>query len=80
MRIHQLLMGRDVATNLDDPMHSMAASMANFAYVVETQPGQAILVDAAWDVEGVMQLCAERGLEIQCAVFTHRHLDHTGAR
>lgn len=79
MRIHQLLMGKDVAVDPTNPVHSMAAQMSNFCYVIEIAPGTCILVDCAWDVEGVLKYCQDQGLsKVDCAVFTHRHLDHTG--
>jgi len=80
MIVHQLLMGRDVAKDRNNPVHSMAASMANFAYLVEYEPKKAFAVDPAWDVEGVLEAANTKGLHITCAVFTHRHLDHTGGR
>jgi len=80
MQVHQLLMGRDVALDRGDPVQTMAASMANFCYVVEYTPGKAFLVDPAWDVEGVLGFTKSKNLSVTCAVFTHRHLDHTGGR
>lgn len=80
MQVHQLLMGRDLALDRSNPVHSMAAQMLNFCYLVEFSPGKALAVDAAWDVEGVLRFAEDKGLEITCAAFTHRHLDHTGGR
>ena len=73
-------MGRDVAKDRTNPLHSMAASMANFTYLVEYEPKKVFAVDPAWDTEGVLAYAKEKDLEITCAVFTHRHLDHTGGR
>lgn len=79
MKIHQLLMGKDLAVDRTNVVHSMAAQMSNFCYVIETSVGRCILVDCAWDVDGTLEYCRKQGLtEVECAVFTHRHLDHTG--
>ena len=81
MIVHQLLMGQDIAKDGKSTMHMMAAQMANFCYVIEdSKTSQAILVDAAWDVDGVLRYCSSHQLKVHSAVFTHRHLDHTGGR
>jgi len=81
MKIHQLLMGRDIACDPSNPVHSMAASMANFCYVIEYgNEKKAFLVDPAWDVQGIFDYVSKLNLNVTCAVFTHRHLDHTGGK
>ena len=80
MIVHQLLMGQDVAKDRSNSVHVMAASMANFTYIVEYAPNKAFLVDPAWDVDGILEFAKEKSLDINCAVFTHRHLDHTGGK
>jgi hypothetical protein len=50
--IYQLLMGRDVALDVQNPIHAMAQQMENFCYVIEhSETKTACIVDAAWDVE-----------------------------
>lgn len=53
--------------------------MANFAYLVGSRSArQALLVDPAWDVEGLVSLAAEDGMEVVGALATHYHQDHVG--
>ena len=53
--------------------------MANFAYLVGSRSArQALLVDPAWDVEGLLAAAAEDGVEVVGALVTHYHQDHVG--
>ncbi len=70
----QLLAGRQVATD-----HPAAGQMANFMYVIG-DPGkrQAVIVDPAWDVVGLLDTARADGYEIVGALVTHYHPDHVG--
>jgi glyoxylase-like metal-dependent hydrolase (beta-lactamase superfamily II) len=53
--------------------------MANFAYLVGSRSArQALLVDPAWDVEGLVDAAASDGMEVVGALVTHYHQDHVG--
>jgi len=53
--------------------------MANFAYLVGSRSArQALLVDPAWDVSGLLAQAAEDGIEVVGALVTHYHQDHVG--
>jgi len=53
--------------------------MANFAYLVGSRSARkTLLVDPAWDVEGLVSLAAEDGMEVVGALATHYHQDHVG--
>jgi glyoxylase-like metal-dependent hydrolase (beta-lactamase superfamily II) len=53
--------------------------MANFAYLVGSRSArQALLVDPAWDVSGLLARAAEDGIEVVGALVTHYHQDHVG--
>ena len=53
--------------------------MANFAYLVGSRSSrQALLVDPAWDVEGLLAAAREDDMEISGALVTHYHQDHVG--
>lgn len=70
----QLLAGRDIAGT--DPL---ARQMVNFAYLVgDRAVGQAVVVDAAYDVEGILDVAAADGMEVTGALATHHHQDHVG--
>ena len=78
--VHQLLCGRDVAADGSNPLFVAAGQMANYIYLVEhvSAPKEALLVDAAWDVEGVYSYAESYGLNIVGAIYTHYHFDHIG--
>jgi glyoxylase-like metal-dependent hydrolase (beta-lactamase superfamily II) len=70
----QLLAGRQVATT--DPT---ASQMANFMYLIG-DPGsrEALLVDPAWDVDGLVDQAEADGYRLVGALVTHYHPDHVG--
>ena len=72
----QLLSGRDFAVG--DPM---ATQMVNFAYVIgDRGRGEAVLVDPAYDVAGLVEAAEREGFRIVGALGTHYHADHVGGR
>jgi glyoxylase-like metal-dependent hydrolase (beta-lactamase superfamily II) len=70
----QLLAGRDVART--DPL---ARQMVNFVYLVgDRATGEAVVVDAAYDVRGVLDVAAADGMKVTGALASHYHPDHVG--
>lgn len=70
----QLLAGRQVATR--DPA---AGQMANFMYLLgDPAKREAVLVDPAWDVSGLLAQAREDDYKIVGALVTHYHPDHCG--
>jgi glyoxylase-like metal-dependent hydrolase (beta-lactamase superfamily II) len=70
----QLLAGQDFA--LDDPT---AAGMVNFVYLIgDRAKDECVIVDPAWDVEGLAAIAAQDGMKIVGALATHYHPDHVG--
>jgi glyoxylase-like metal-dependent hydrolase (beta-lactamase superfamily II) len=70
----QLLAGRDVA-----PTDPIARQMVNFVYLVgDRETGEAIVVDPAYDVRGVLDVAAADGMRVVGALATHYHPDHVG--
>lgn len=70
----QLLSGRDFA--VDDPV---AAQMVNFVYAIgDARRGECVLVDPAYDVDGLIAAVAADGMTVVGAVATHYHPDHVG--
>jgi glyoxylase-like metal-dependent hydrolase (beta-lactamase superfamily II) len=72
--LRQLLAGRDFATG--DPV---AAQMVNFCYLIgDRDAGECVVVDPAWDVQGLFDAAAADGMRITGALATHYHPDHIG--
>jgi len=54
-------------------------SFQNFAYIIgDKTTKNAALVDPAWEVDKLLQLCAEMGLAVSLVINTHSHSDHVG--
>jgi hydroxyacylglutathione hydrolase len=53
--------------------------MANFAYIVGSlETRQALLVDPAWNIDGLLDLAEEDEMRVTGALVTHYHQDHVG--
>ena len=72
--IKQLLAGRDFAQ-----ADAFAAQMANFIYLIgDSETHECMVVDPAWDVEGILKVVDAQGLTLTGALVTHYHPDHIG--
>jgi hydroxyacylglutathione hydrolase len=72
--IKQLLSGVDFATA--DPY---AGQMVNFVYMIaDRKSGQALLVDPAWDIDGLLKRVTDEGFTLSGVLVTHYHPDHIG--
>ena len=70
----QLLSGRDFATG-----DQMAAQMVNFVYAIgDRETGEALLVDPAYDVNGLVDVLEVDGMRCVGVLATHYHPDHVG--
>ncbi len=70
----QLLTGVDVAQA--DPS---AKSMANFIYLIgDRDTRECMVVDPAWDIDGVLKILGEDDMTLTGALVTHYHPDHVG--
>ena len=70
----QLLAGRDIAQT--DPV---ARQMVNFVYLIgDRETGEAVAVDPAYDVKGILDVLAEDDMRLTGALATHYHPDHVG--
>jgi glyoxylase-like metal-dependent hydrolase (beta-lactamase superfamily II) len=53
--------------------------MQNFTYLIgDTQTREALVVDAAWNIDGILNLAEQDGFTITKALVTHYHQDHLG--
>ena len=72
--LEQLLAGRDFARG-----DRAAAQMINFVYLIaDDATKQAVLVDPAWDVQGLVERVEREGYNLAGALVTHYHQDHCG--
>ncbi len=72
--VKQLLAGRDFAQA--DPF---AGQMANFVYLVgDDETRECMVVDPAWDIQGILNVIDGQGLKLTGALVTHYHPDHIG--
>jgi hydroxyacylglutathione hydrolase len=70
----QLLAGRDFATG-----NPVAAQMVNFCYLIgDTNTRECLVVDPAWDVQGLIDAAESDGMKLTGALVTHYHPDHIG--
>jgi len=70
----QLLAGRDFAIG-----DGIAAQMVNFCYLIgDREKGECVVVDPAWDVEGLVSVAERDSMKLVGALATHYHPDHIG--
>jgi glyoxylase-like metal-dependent hydrolase (beta-lactamase superfamily II) len=70
----QLLSGRDFAVG-----DAMARQMVNFVYLIgDRESGEALIVDPAYDIAGLLSVLEQDGMRCTGALATHYHPDHVG--
>lgn len=70
----QLLSGVDVGQSAPS-----ARQMANFIYLVgDAATRECLVVDPAWDIDGILKVVNEDGMTLKGALVTHYHPDHVG--
>src|SRR6476646_9640359 len=70
----QLLSGRDFATT-----DNIARQMVNFVYLIgDRETGEAVAVDPAYDIRGLLDILAADVMKLVGALATHYHPDHVG--
>ncbi|MBI5427649.1 MAG: MBL fold metallo-hydrolase [Nitrospinae bacterium] len=70
----QLLSGVDVGST-----DRSARQMANFIYLIgDRQSRECVVVDPAWDIDGVLKIVDDDEMKLVGALATHYHPDHVG--
>src|SRR5438046_9029814 len=70
----QLLSGRDFAQH-----DNVARQMVNFVYLIgDRETGEALAVDPAYDIPGLLDILAADNMKLTGALATHFHPDHVG--
>jgi hypothetical protein len=89
LELHQLLPGRDYCLEKDMSMifapinttiwHRVAIPLRNFIYfIVNKQSREAIVVDACWDINGILSYAKNMNIKIVASFISHYHTDHIG--
>lgn len=72
--LRQLLVGRDLGRD-----HRVGAQMQNFVYLVgDRDTSECLVIDPAWDIQGILDQAAGDGMKVTGALVTHYHPDHIG--
>ena len=83
----QLTPGKDVCVKASGKMSAMvemqvfqaAKQMQNFIYLVgDAKTRECVVVDACWDVEGIVEYVENEKMKLIGAVATHYHFDNVG--
>ncbi len=70
----QLLSGRDFAAT-----DRVAQQMVNFCYLIcDRKTGEAVVVDPAYDTDGILDVLEADGMTCTGVLGTHYHADHVG--
>ena len=70
----QLLAGMDLAEG-----DRVAEQMVNFIYLIgDKETGEAVVVDPAYDQQGILDVLEADGMRLTGALATHYHADHVG--
>ena len=70
----QLLCGQDIAQS-----NTSAKQMANFLYLIgDRETRECVVVDPAWDIDGILKVVEQEGMKLVGALVTHYHPDHVG--
>ncbi|RIB10723.1 beta-lactamase-like protein [Gigaspora rosea] len=88
LTIFSLVPGRDICisknsiTNkIQSKIFDFAVKMKNLIYIiVDNETKECIVVDACWDVDGIIKFIKDRHLKLVGAIVTHHHFDHVGGK
>ncbi|KAJ3220503.1 hypothetical protein HK099_004241 [Clydaea vesicula] len=84
LKILQISPGKDICFKtllapIQSAIFDYAIQMKNFIYFISHRASkQALIVDACWDIDGILKFATENDVEIVGAILTHYHVDHAG--
>ncbi|KAJ1918283.1 hypothetical protein H4219_002680 [Mycoemilia scoparia] len=85
LKVIQILPGRDICHKapgihvIRNFIFMYAGEMANYIYLIaDMDTRKCIIVDACWDVPGIIKIIEREGLQLAGAIVTHAHFDHVG--
>lgn len=82
--IYQLIPGRDICiksikTPIQNFIYPYSYEMQNLMYIIgDEKTRECILVDACWDIDGILRFAKNVNLDVVGAIYTHYHIDHAG--
>jgi glyoxylase-like metal-dependent hydrolase (beta-lactamase superfamily II) len=60
-------------------LYDYALQLRNFIYIlVNTDSRECLVVDACWDIDGIIDYISKQNLKLVGAIVTHYHIDHVG--
>ncbi|KAI8820668.1 beta-lactamase-like protein [Fimicolochytrium jonesii] len=84
-RLHQIspsrgdICGKQFMAPIQNVIFAYAKQMRNFIYFIENiASGECLVVDACWDINGVISYAEKHKMKIVGAIATHYHVDHVG--
>ncbi|KAI3639071.1 hypothetical protein MIR68_002601 [Amoeboaphelidium protococcarum] len=92
VKVIQMLAGHDFASNqttsvlssinpVTKIINGFAASLQNFVYIIVCEHSRkCVLVDVCWDVQTILDFCAQMKFQVVGSVVTHQHFDHVGGK
>jgi len=84
LEIYQLVPGREIClksikTPIQNFIFPFSYEMQNLLYIIgDTKTRNCVLVDACWDIDGILQYAKTINLNVVGAYYTHYHIDHAG--
>ncbi|KAJ3189762.1 hypothetical protein HDU85_000046 [Gaertneriomyces sp. JEL0708] len=84
LTLHQLMPGdqickRSFLAPIQNMIYEYAKQMRNFIYLIENNASkECLVVDACWDIDGILKYASDHRLKVVGAIVTHYHVDHIG--
>ncbi|KAJ3073882.1 hypothetical protein HDU98_000409 [Podochytrium sp. JEL0797] len=70
---------KSLLTPVQNALFAFAVNMRNFMYFVgDVGSREVVVVDACWDIDGLLRIAAAQNYTIVAAIVTHYHVDHVG--
>ncbi|CAG8439494.1 1693_t:CDS:2 [Acaulospora colombiana] len=85
LTVYELTPGKDICTSksitspIQNKMIDLAVKMKNLIYIIiDNESRKCVVVDACWDIDGILKFIKNKRLELVGAIVTHYHFDHAG--
>jgi glyoxylase-like metal-dependent hydrolase (beta-lactamase superfamily II) len=84
LEIYQMVPGREIClkslkTPIQNIIFQFSYEMQNLLYIIgDAKTRDCVLVDACWDIDGILEYSKKVNLNVVGAYYTHYHIDHVG--